>query len=77
MKATLEFDLETPQDVNAHRRCSSATNAYIALFSIREELRKYRKYRELDESQTVLLEEIETFFYAELDNQNINLNDLE
>jgi hypothetical protein len=38
MKAILEFDLDERFDMLAHKRCVNATNAYIALFKIREQL---------------------------------------
>jgi len=44
MKAKLEFDLEDYSDKLAHKRCVSATDAYIALHNIDNKLREYVKY---------------------------------
>lgn len=44
MKAILEFDLEDPSDKLSHRRCTNATNAYIAMHEFSNILRQYLKY---------------------------------
>ena len=44
MKAKLEFDLDDPSDKKAHLRCTKATEAYIALHEIDQELRAMVKY---------------------------------
>jgi hypothetical protein len=44
MKAIIEFDLEDPSDKLSHRRCTNATNAYIAIHEFDNLLRKYIKY---------------------------------
>ena len=44
MKAILEFDLEDPSDKLSHRRCTNATNAYIAMHEFGNILRQYLKY---------------------------------
>lgn len=38
MKATLEFDLNDFHDKLAHKRCISATDAYLCLLAVREDL---------------------------------------
>ena len=74
MKATIEFDLDDPSDKKAHRRCTNATEAYIALHEIDNELRamiKYEKniapgtrvalpegYHEITEKESKLLYEV-------------------
>ena len=44
MKAILEFDLEDSSDKLSHRRCTNATNAYIAMHEFSNILRQYLKY---------------------------------
>lgn len=44
MKAKLEFDLDDPSDRKAHKRCVSATDAYLCLHDIDNMLRDYTKY---------------------------------
>ena len=40
MKATLEFDLNEPDDVRAHLRCTKSLDMAVALWAIRYNLRK-------------------------------------
>ena len=44
MKAKLEFDLDDPSDRKAHKRCVSATDAYLCLHDIDNMLRQKIKY---------------------------------
>jgi len=44
MKAVLKFDLDEPGDRLAHKRATNATDAYITLYKIGEELRTHAKY---------------------------------
>ena len=44
MKAKLEFDLGDPSDRKEYLRCTKATEAYIALHQIDQELRAMVKY---------------------------------
>lgn len=45
MKAILEFDLDDHDDINAHKRAISATNAYLVLFDLDNYLRSELKYK--------------------------------
>lgn len=70
MKATLEFDLSDHDDKLAHKRAVESTSAYIALFEIREYLRRMHKYGENDISD----------IYAgvcDIISNNVNMDDLE
>jgi hypothetical protein len=40
MKAILEFDLNNPDDVKAHLRCTKSIDMALALWEIRNNLRK-------------------------------------
>lgn len=44
MKATLHFDLEDFGQQKLHRRCTNATNAYLAFHDIDNLLREITKY---------------------------------
>jgi hypothetical protein len=44
MKAKLEFDLDDPSDRKEHIRAVKATQAYICLHDIAEDLRNIKKY---------------------------------
>lgn len=81
MKAKLEFDLDDPSDRKAHKRCISATDAYLCLHDIDNMLRQKIKY-ELpieENSNTTLLtvESIREEIYSILELHGIDMNDLE
>lgn len=44
MKATLEFDLDQPEDVMAHLRCVKATSMMVTLWELDQHLRSITKY---------------------------------
>lgn len=74
MKGILEFNLDEPFDRLAHQRAVNATNSYLALNAIGQELRQIYKYGEND---TIEIEKLREMFYEILSDHNINLNDLE
>lgn len=74
MKATLKFNLDDPSDKLTHKRCLSATDAYLALHSISERLRQLDKYGDEDK---VSVEMIRSDFFDILESHDINLDDLE
>lgn len=43
MKATLEFDLNIPEEAEAHIRAVKATKAYLALYDIINMLHSYER----------------------------------
>jgi len=57
MKGKLEFDLDEPSDRLAHKRCVSATDAYIALHEIANKVfRPARKHGYDDKRLNELME---------------------
>lgn len=44
MKAILQFDLNEPEDKEAHLRATKATDAYLVLLDIMNEFRTVYKY---------------------------------
>lgn len=64
MKATLRFDLDDCDDAAAFRRCAKATDAYLALYQIRE-------YAQ-GEPDILFLD----YILNKLDDLNIDLDDL-
>jgi len=44
MKAVLQFDLNEPEDKEAHLRATKATDAYLVIWDMFQELRKDWKY---------------------------------
>ena len=81
MKAKLEFDLDDPSDRKAHKRCVSATEAYLCLHDIDNMLRKKIKYElpiEKNSNTTLLtVESIREEIYSILELHGIDMNDLE
>ena len=68
MKAILEFDLSDPHEVMSHRRCVSATDAFITINDILERLRT------LDRSEaTISLSDLRTELYEILESNHINM----
>lgn len=86
-KASLRFDLEDHHDRLAHKRAISATDAYLALNSIANDIfRPARKHGYNDERLRDAYEDeriskiiglLEEKFYEILKEHNVNLDDLE
>ncbi len=72
MKAILKFNLDDPDDVLAHRRCISATEAYLVILEIGERLRIIEK-RELIVTPSDMRKE----FYGLLEDRGIDLDHLQ
>lgn len=91
MKAKLEFDLDDFSDRKAHKRCVSATNAYIALYKIANEIfrpnRKHGYEKEIEELfdalgddaeiGTEIVDKLETKFYNIIEELGLDLDDLD
>jgi len=78
MKATLTFNLDDPHDSLAHKRAINATNAYLVIFDVLNDVfRKRIKYGELDFDSENLLVEMQAEVCAILENHSVDLNDLE
>ena len=56
MKAILEFNLDDPDDAQAHRRCVNATNVYLAILDIGEALGKLSHSSQLKGKTLQLIE---------------------
>ena len=80
MKATLEFDLDNPDDKEAHLRCVKSTDMAIVLFEITSNLKKKiergfeAEPQERDEFDGV--DEVFREIYKLLDSHSINIDDL-
>lgn len=81
MKAKLEFDLDDPSDRKAHKRCVSATEAYLCLHDIDNMLRQKIKYElPIEENSNITLLTVESIreeIYSILESHGINMDDLE
>ena len=77
MKATLEFDLDSTSDRNAHKRSVNATNAYLVLYDFIHYLRQRVKYEEMPEGYHTALVEVRGELHLIMDGHSISLDDLE
>jgi ribosomal protein L14 len=73
MKATLQFNLDNPDDEMAHMRCVKAKDMALAIWDIQQLLREWMKrkdgsYIRFDEAQSAICLIIESY--------DINLDEL-
>lgn len=83
MKATLEFDLNDPDDTRAHIRCVKSTNMAIVLWELQTNLKKkcehMIEYKSINDEKFDHWDAFEIIFeqISELyEEQNINVDDL-
>jgi hypothetical protein len=72
MKAKLIFDMDEPEDVMAHLRCTKALDMAMALWDFSNKLRSIYKYGSGEEN----IESISKEFHEILEEHNINLEKL-
>jgi hypothetical protein len=70
MKATLEFNL--PEDQAEYDMAINASKYYLALWGIKQELRKQLKYAELSEKEYEIYEKVSDKFHSILEDNGIN-----
>jgi len=76
-KATLEFDLSEPDDVQAHKRAVKSLDLVLALWDIDQYLREQVKYNEsLSKEAYDALDKAREELYNILRNRNISFDDL-
>ena len=75
MKATLEFNLDNPDDKMEHMRCVKATDMALMLWDIKQKIRSKLKYSEdLSEDELYQWEVMQDEFYSIADDYGINLD---
>ena len=75
MKATLEFDLDNPDDKMEHMRCVKATDMALMLWDIKQKIRSKLKYsNDLSEDELYQWEVMQDEFYSIADDYGINLD---
>ena len=75
MKATLEFDLDNPDDKMEHMRCVKATDMALMLWDIKQKIRSKLKYsNDLSEDELHQWEVMQDEFYSIADDYGINLD---
>jgi hypothetical protein len=73
MKATLEFDLNDPDDIRNHLRCIKATDMAIALWHIRM---MRRELEWMEEQGELSSEQVMSKILEHFDNHNVNADEL-
>ena len=76
MKASLTFDLDSPEDAAAHLRCTKSNDLVLCLAEFNTQLFCKLKYDELNEEQTKIYSEINTLFQDTLEEYGIRLDEL-
>jgi len=76
-KAILEFDLNEPDDKQAHMRAIKSLDMMLALWDIDQYLRKQVKYNEsLTDEQHNVLDEAREEFYSIINKHGISFDEL-
>jgi hypothetical protein len=76
MKAILEFDLNDPDDTQAHLRCVKSLDLVLFILKIEGELRGKLKHGNLTDCQYETLDKFRDEFYQEMNQSGINLDEL-
>jgi hypothetical protein len=76
MKATLEFNLDDPDDSMAHMRCVKSLDIGIVLFYITHNLRQETEDRRKPKTVNQAIEYIFNRIVEVCDDYNININEL-
>jgi hypothetical protein len=76
MKAILEFDLNDPDDIQAHLRCVKSLDLVLFILKIEGELRGKLKHGNLTDCQYETLDKFRDEFYQEMNQSGINLDEL-
>ena len=76
-KAILEFNLDEPEDVQAHKRAAKALDMMLAFWEIDQHLRAQVKYNDnLTDEAYEALSEVRTKFYEILNAHSISFDEL-
>ena len=76
MKAILEFDLNDPDDAQAHLRCVKSLDLVLFIFKIENELRGKLKHGNLSDAEYELLNKFRDTFYEEMNGMDLNIDKL-
>jgi hypothetical protein len=76
MRAIIEFDLDEPTDIEAHKRFTNLSGVYIALWEFDQEMRSQIKYntQEYNGDQLDALDKLRSKFYEILNDNQIKLD---
>ena len=76
MKATLEFDLNEPDDIQAHLRCVKSMDLVLFILKIEANLRGKVKHGNLTDCQYETIDKFREEFYQEMNQMGINTDEL-
>jgi hypothetical protein len=76
MRAIIEFDLDEPTDIEAHKRFTNLNAVYIALWEFDQEMRSQIKYntQEYNGDQLDALDKLRDKFYEILNDNQIKID---
>jgi hypothetical protein len=76
MRAIIEFDLDEPTDIEAHKRFTNLSGVYIALWEFDQEMRRQIKYntQEYNGEQLDALDKLRSKFYEILNDNQIKID---
>ena len=76
MKASLTFDLDSPEDISAHMRCTKALDLALCLNEFNTQLLSQLKYDELSGKEKILLSRVNELLQETMEEYGINLTEL-
>jgi len=76
MKATLTFDLDSPEDAAHHLRCTKALDLALCLNEFNNEISSIIKHKDLTEEQSEVYSKIKNLLHEVLEEYGINLDEL-
>jgi hypothetical protein len=76
MRAIIEFDLDEPADIEAHKRFTNLNGVYVALWELDQEMRRQIKYntQEYNGEQLDALDKLRDKFYEILNDNQIKID---
>ena len=76
MRAIIEFDLDEPADIDAHKRFTNLNGVYIALWEFDQEMRRQIKYNSEDYTgdQVDAIDKLRSKFYEILNDNNVKID---
>jgi hypothetical protein len=76
MRAIIEFDLDEPTDIEAHKRFTNLNAVYIALWEFDQEMRSQIKYNSQNYTgeQVDALDKLREKFYEILNDNNVKID---
>lgn len=76
MRAIIEFDLDEPTDIEAHKRFTNINGVYIALWEFDQEMRRQIKYNSEDYTgeQVDAIDKLREKFYEILNDNNVKID---